>query len=90
MNGFAVALTQFDIDLATRWADEAQLLRRFRSVSAPVELCCEPAGKKDSSRSESRGEVDSEFPEFGKMMMRRRMIEKLRQRETHIIQSRPI
>src|SRR5206468_4285205 len=83
-------LQEFVNALATGWTDEAQLVRRFRLLRAPVQLRRKPSCEENSSRSESRGEVDSEFPEFGKMMMRRRMIKKLRQREAHIIQSRPI
>src|SRR6266478_4975213 len=81
VNRLAVALAQFD---------EAQFLWRFRVLSPPVQLRRKPSCEENSRRSEAGGEVDSEAPDFGKMMMRRRMIKKLRQCEAHIIQSRPV
>jgi hypothetical protein len=50
----------------------------------------EPAGKENGGRSESRSEIDSHFLNFGKMMMRGRMIEELGECEANLIQARPI
>jgi hypothetical protein len=44
-----------------------------------------PAGKKDSGRSEALGEINPDLPDFGKMMMRRGMIEELCEREANIV-----
>ena len=58
VNGLAVALAQFDIDLSTGWIDEAQFLWRFRVLSPPVQLRRKPSSQKNSRRSESSSEVD--------------------------------
>ena len=90
VNGLAVALPQFDVDLARGRADKAQLVRRFRFISTPVQLRSEPAGKEKRSRSKPRCEIDAQLIDFGEAMMRRRMIEELGKGQADFVEPRPV
>ena len=90
MNRLAVALAHFDIDLSVRGTNELKLVRPICFLSAPVQLRRKPANKEKSGRSESVGVIKPDLFDFSKTMMRGRMIEELRERETNLVQSRPI
>jgi hypothetical protein len=71
-------------------SDELNVTRDIFFLSAPIQLRGQPSNKKKSSRSEAWSETDSQFVDFGKMVMRRRMIEELCKREANFIESCPI
>src|SRR5439155_23597338 len=90
VNWLAVALTQFNFHGAPGRPRKPQLVRRARFLRLPIQLCSEPTGKKECSRSESGCKIDAHLTDLGQSMMRRRMIEELRQREADMVQTRPI
>ena len=90
MNWLAFALAQFNFDVASGRPGKPQFVRRARFLRPPIQLCSEPTGKKERSRSESGCKIDAHVTDFGQAMMRSRMIEELCDGEADIVQARPI
>src|SRR5204863_326630 len=61
-----------------------------RLVDLPIQLRTQPAEQKESGRFKSGPVIDIEIFDFGKMMMRRRVIKELRNSMAHLVESCPI
>ena len=67
-----------------------KLVAALRFVDLPIQLRAEPSGQKHSRRSELRREIDLCAFDFIEVMMRRRVIEELRDGAANFVEPRPI